>query len=422
VHKTRVLTGALFAFVFASALFFKKDQTPLGPELSVFEQHHLSVDRSYVFLDQFAFNFGEDIYIFSAYFTNSNDPEEKAALPFYVTSFNPTTKEFGEHQLFSGFEHVRDIQKVKTPWGEGVIIADHGFDHVARGGFLRLLIFSPEEKKFKDMSDKLPFTERIYAFNVTAFRNQLGLDDIVVAIVNMPNTQPLYLEANGSGYIDRSEKLPIEWRDGSYCFMTVEQIEISSEQNGLYLGACDRDRSTKNTSHDRVIVDEKFIDQKFMPERNSDYTWGTVFIHKGNLTEHQLDDLVILTHDYGFHRGDVKVFGRSNDGFENLSIKNFPYRSFKKRGQHYFHAVTSFDLDKDGKEDIIGTIRYLSERNPGEFKTDFSLLNRGDHFQFVQKGVSIPSNTEIVSIQTIDVLDQKQLMIFFHDGTFALYK
>jgi len=238
--------------------------------------------------------------------------------------------------------------------------------------------------------------------------------------VNTEGSRPLYFQATTDGYIDQSHLLPEAWINQQYCFMTSHEVEVSSGEKAIYLGACDRDTNTQNSIYDRIIVWREgkwtFLDEKKVPVRDHDKTWGTVKILKASLGEHRLDDIGILTHDYGFTVGNIRVFKREDSGYTPWKIRGFPNRNIRSMGKHYFHHLQAFDLDRDGKLDLVGTIRYIDRKSEGFLKTDFALLNRDESFNFVKEGLSHPMRTEVISLHSIEFEKELTLLVFYHDG------
>jgi hypothetical protein len=418
---------ALMVVIVMGALFYQnKRSASITPRLLPFQELGRHFESEFPILDHFIFDFDGDLYFFRAYFSDSNDANVQSRLALQVGRIEKETYRVELVQDLMDVEHVRHARKVQTPWGEGVVVIDHGFDHLSHGGRLRLFIFNRLSQRFDDFSDRLPFQKRIFAFNVAPVRNESGMDDLLISIVNTVGRRPMYFKARPEGYDDWSDRLPNEWRNKQYCFMTSHEVEVHSGEQAVYLGACDQGPDTQNSSHDRIIVwrHDKwvFLAEEKVPARDKDKTWGTVAILKASLGTHQLDDIAILTHNYGFSLGNIRLFQRVDDGLEPWEIQGFPHSSIRSVGRHYFHHLQAFDLNGDGHLDLIGTIRYIDRNSEGVLKTDFALLNNEDSFRFVADALAHPLNTEVISLHALEFEKLPTLVVFYHDGQVNLYR
>jgi hypothetical protein len=310
----------------------------------------INFNNKQALLDTSVVKLNNNFYYILAYMTDG-----KSSYPFTGVSFFPinengnlssTPLEFGETQ------HIRSFSKIITPWGEGVLMADHGIDGGEfPGGKLLLVVEDKITGKLSDKSSELK-QQKNFAFNAIAVRRtNEKYDDILVAPFNGPRSKVVYLKATESGYVDASDILPEVWSHFERCFMTAVPFDTNLDgKDEIALGSCDLNLSQHPLKNDQLLEWDNdhwnFSKGDTFPARKLDPTWGTVYWLKDQR------NLMALTHNKGFTKGAIQSFSydQKNKKFKENSVelKN----SERDEHPHYFHKIQKF-------KDIFYTlIRY----------------------------------------------------------------
>lgn len=392
---------------------------------------HFSFPKNLTILEADSFELDGQKYFFVSFFVNPNEFSKKITHPIYIFPINNDGSLSGEHLEFGSAEHIRHFSKLTTPWGEGIVLADHGVDHpvLNKGGKILLIVKNKKTNKLEDMSSRLGL-ERNFSFNVVApKRKNSKYNDILILPYNTKFSRTIYLQATNDGYIDSSDLLPQEWFHKDVCFMTGVTIDLShSGTDDVFLGGCDQDLKMNPTRADRLL---SWSGRKWMwnlkssiPFRKKEKGWGTVFLTKSDLNRTGYEDIIALTHDLGFHQGFPQVLMRDKNHqkiiFNNSEILNWPTELLKSR--NYLHKIISYDIDGDGQLDLIGQINYI-DQNYVIMPNIFVLMNKKDHWEYKKNIFDIPQNSHVVSIEKMKLNGSKKdsLVFIFYNGDFKIF-
>lgn len=311
-------------------------------------------------------------------------------------------------------QHVRQLTQVQTPWGPGVLMADHGVDGSGfPGGELTLLVKPAPEVSFEDRSAELK-TGKNFSFNAIGLkRKDSPAHDILIAPYNGPKSRVVYFQSQARTYVDKSQTLPNEWTQLKKCFMTA--IAFDLDQDGTdeaILGGCDLDKSQgEPESNDRVITLKKnhwmFEEKSVLPLRKKNPYWGTVYWLSDG------ERLLALTHNKGFTEADLQIFY-----FDKLQKK---FREEKlilhaaKTVRGYFHKIQKFD------NSYIGLIRYTS---PSPNEVNLFRIQQDKMGVWQQRNLCLQTR-EAETVLGIDALSEagrEWLLVTYYSGKVDIFE
>ncbi|MDD4973892.1 MAG: hypothetical protein PHY93_06050 [Bacteriovorax sp.] len=374
------------------------------------------------------------LYLIVTYLTNSESPH--GYNPMYIYLLSENGKIETAPMEFAKTQHIRHMTSIKTPWGEGLLFADHGVDgNGYPGGNLVLLVVDKKTNSLVDLSKNLNIGLN-FSFNVAAIRRSHSkYQDILVAPVNNPSSRVIYLKATDVGYIDWSDKLPLDWQAFNVCFMTSIPFDIDhDDKDEIVVGGCDRNMNENPSEQDRLLTWQnsrwKFSAKETFPNRKQLPSWGTVFWFKDflNKKEPTNETLIALTHDKGFQKGDLQIFH-----FDQMSKKFIeePIKaSFKdlEKYPHYFHKIKSFELDKDGQKELIGLVRYVSpdpEVQRNSPKPNLFVLKKDLTGKWIEQAscLDIPEKEMILGLDVIEnkASSSSSLVITYFSGRYDIF-
>lgn len=303
-------------------------------------------------LDTAILEFDNRNYLFVTYMINPKDKNLTAPVSIYSFDQNDAIKSPVEN--LGKTQHVRSFSKIKSPFGEGVLLADHGVDgNGYPGGKLSLFIKNFKTDLFEDFSQKVDIGLN-FSFNAVAVkRKNSRFDDILVAPYNSGSSKVVYLKSDQSKYIDDSQSLPRDWKAAHVCFMTATALDLEKDgQDEIVLGGCDLEKTQAAVKSDQLMVWKEnrwqFSSPETFPPRKKSASWGTVYWLKDK------DRLIALTHNKGFTEADLQIF------HYNSHLKKFeeePVELKANSAEKYFHKIQKFH------DDYIVLIRYGSPRN-----------------------------------------------------------
>ncbi len=412
---------------------FFKDKSS---DFTLFKVDQIQFPKNFIPLQSEVFELQGDKYIYVSFFINPKDFTKNFSHPIYIYRLNKDGTISKVPEQFGNTEHIRHSTTIKTPWGDGIVFADHGVDDPKKnmGGNVLLIVKDSKTQKLVDMTKFLNL-KRNYAFNVVAItkRNQIYQDLLIVAL-NTPFSKPVYLQASSTGYSESSNLLPKDWQEKKICLMTGLALNINHSGNDdVFLGACDRDSRLHPIEKDRIMSwNGKAWDWNTLidiPKRLKNKEWGTVYLEKADLDNRGVEDIITLTHDYGFHEGLPQILKRSLNSqkiqFTNSEILNWPKSLLET--QSYLHKVISIDLDHDGKLDLVGQINYIHGPYP-VMPNLFVLMNKSDHWEYSKNPFDLDQNNFIIGMSKVKFkelskeLSKVELFFMTSDGKVLFFR
>lgn len=335
--------------------------------------------------------------------------------PVYIYPLNDQGQVIGQPLSIGESEHVRSIKKIRTPWGEGILMADHGKDGGGfLGGNLILLVVDKFSHKLIDVSSRL-HQPRNFSFNAIPVNRRNKYDDILVSPYNGPHGKVIYLQATDNGYVEANELLPERWRKLQVCFMTASPFDIN--RNGfdeIALGGCDVEENQNPVAHDQLLEWKNghwdFSSEDIFPPRKQSPNWGTVYWLNDN------ERLIALTHNKGYSKGDIQIF--SYDKLRKKFQQDQIFLNDQKRAQssYYFHKIQWFN------DSYYGLIRYRQT----DFETPNILrLKPTKEGAWKEENVCLatPPGEVILGIDSLHIPGKKaHLILTYYSGRYEIYE
>lgn len=357
--KVKLLLGLTLVFLFSLGGFFYSILYPQCPKFHLAQVGELQADE--------LGNATEFIFL---------DPSH-ALVAFYPhktsTSLRIYTKKNGiwEYDKEASREmpstyHARQIIKEDLD-GDGqdeILLADHGVDQEPFPGSHPFILRKNDGQwRYDPNSSKLP---KAFTFNLAVMDSSEGRG-LFLAHLSPPS--PVFYHYNSGDWKDISYLIPQDITSGTLCLMTALVADLDQDgAKDLYLGGCDRPEESQIQAYDRILARDEngtWQIQKSvsLPLRKMDSRWGTVFIKEIKYNEDHFPDLLIATHDFGFHYWKALIY-------ENQSSPgNFSFRevilplSQETESEGYIHAMEDFSV-VDGMG-IFVEVRSVA-RTPGK--------------------------------------------------------
>ncbi len=320
-----------------------------------------------------------------------------------------------------GFEHVRHAVDVRTPWGPGILIADHGFDQDPKnvGGITKLIV-KTSDGSWVDKTAVLP-KRRNFTFHVTPIRRRgLPYDDLLFsAFTDSAHGQNILLRPTNSTYDDVSHLLPLELRNKAFCLMTSARVDLDSDgSDEVFLGGCDGPSKHKDLEANKVMEyrnDAWQWSQAKLGKRLVDSSWATVGVEFDPQLFPGKAGFLTAVHDYGFKRGKFQLYTGSGDDF----------RETQALTASASEAVDSFipwvsHLHHDGHVYIAGIKKKTGNLAATEYeKHRWHLLfaHDGKHAEDISRYVTFEKGKMPMSVHAIP--NTTLLRFFFYDRTTA---
>ncbi|MGZ3855328.1 MAG: hypothetical protein ACXVKO_03665 [Bacteriovorax sp.] len=373
------------------------------------------------------------LYLVVTYLTPPTSPHEYSPIYIYPLAEDGKIESFPTS--FAKTQHIRHMTNISTPWGDGLLFADHGVDgNGYPGGNLVLLVADKKSNSLIDLSKNINIGLN-FSFNVAAIRRSHSkYQDILVAPYNNHSSKVAYLKANDFGYTDESYKLPLDWRSFNACFMTSIPFDVDRDQKDeIVVGGCDRDVKDGPGGQDRLLFWKnsrwEFKAKGTFPLRKQSASWGTVFLFKDilNKKEPNKETLVALTHDKGFQKADLQIY--HYDKIKEKFIEETIDVSFKEleKFPHYFHKIKSFDFDNDGQKELIGLIRYVSpdpEVQRNSPRPNLFVLKKDPSGKWIKQEscLDIPEQEMILSLDVFEKnSSSKALVVTYFSGRYDVF-
>lgn len=283
-------------------------------------------------------------------------------------------------RLICEVEHIRSFREIKTPWGAGIIMADHGVDVAPfRGSKPKLLI--EKEGELVDFSDKLNVKTAFYFDAIPVHNPRTSSDDIVLTVFPSTWSQPTLLSFQDGLYREFPENLPVNWRNNQFAFMTGVDLSDKIAPGGqIMLGICDS--LTPNLDHNLLMScnNEKwqFNEKVLLPKIQKKLGWGTVYAACGKQNNQQKGwHVVQLNHNHGYSDAVVQVLF-IDEKFQITEEKVSGYPVGLSQTAFYFHKTIFFDIDGDGENEILITTREIKKWDYENWGSDLLVLKRDD--------------------------------------------
>lgn len=190
-----------------------------------------------------------------------------------------------------------------------VVIADHGTDQPPFPGSHPFILKKKNGQWRFDPSSKLLGSD--FTFNVAVLQTKDGKKALYKANVS-GKTPYFYGPDKKTKWQDITSSLPKELGPNQLCFMTALSSDFDNDGvTDLFLGGCDRPEKMQAQTHDRILSLQngkwELQPPVAIPARQIDSQWGTVFVTKININTDNKTDLLIATHDFGFHFWKVSI-------------------------------------------------------------------------------------------------------------------
>lgn len=271
--------------------------------------------------------------------------------------------------------HPRQIIKADVDGDkiEEVIIADHGTDVEPFPGSHPVILKLQKNKWVYDkQSEKLGIT---YAFNVGVIPYKQS-SALFLARVFRPR-DPYFYVWEKTKWVDKSSEMPAELNE--LCYMTAAPGDFDS--NGkvdLYIGSCDLPEPDEKHARDLIITSDgermRLVKSDKIPTRKDKTNWGTVFIKPFNFNDDSKIDLLIATHDYGFHRWKTYLYKNTSS----------------KEGEFAFDEIMFPLVQEENTEGYVNSIENFSTNGAGEaYLFEVRSVIRDKKFQEPQSGTRL---------------------------------
>ncbi|MCC2678693.1 MAG: hypothetical protein K0R29_1269 [Pseudobdellovibrio sp.] len=281
----------------------------------------------------------------------------KAANPLYGYRLNADLSFSGSEPFFiSDIEHVRSFLNISTPWGEGVLIADHGVDSVPfEGACPKLLV--EKNGVLEDLSSKISVEPGFY-FNATPLKSQENsFDDILLVAAPSEKARSNFLRIAGDSYKSCQQELPKEWVDYRTPFMTALDVSgLIAPGRHVILGACDQFANQPRNQVLTYVSGKWVFNEKIkLPGLQRAADWGTSYLTSGKINPGNPENYIVMAnHNPGATDSLLQIL--SVDEHFNITeeLAELPDPHGAK---YYFHKVVFADIDGDGENELLASVR-----------------------------------------------------------------
>lgn len=312
-------------------------------------------------------------------------------------------------------EHLRCFKKIRTPLGEGVLMADHGVDeHPFPGSKPKLLI--EKDGQLINMSDKIEAPDSYY-FDATPIRiDDQNYDEIILNVYPSAKNRPTFLKFKDGVYTGFPELLPSEWVTSQFGFMT--SLDVSGIVNpGTHLLLGLNDSADPNLDRNRILSYKNkkwtFNQNIHLPAIQKKMGWGTVYSATGKVTSKQKGThLVMLNHNKGFSDAVAQIlyYDENYKMTEEKIAENCPYL---EGYPFYFHKVLFFDVDNDGEKELLITLREVRNWNYEKQGCDLLVFKRTSDGVWNYQKLFFENETHDGRIENIDSISDTLLIKYF---------
>lgn len=287
-----------------------------------------------------------------------------------------------------------DGDKVKE-----IIIADHGTDLPPFPGTHPVILKNTKGKWSADLSSKSMGSD--FTFNVAVLKLADGKKAIYKA--NVAGKKPFFFSFSQGKWTDSSDLLPKELGPYNLCFMTALALDFDKDGvTDLYLGGCDRENLNYVQEHDRILSFQKnkwaLQPQEVIPARKLDSRWGSVFVKNIDLNSDKKPDLLVASHDFGFHFWKVVAYENlSTPGKFNFKEITVPLNQ-EINTEGYLNSIEDFSIEGYGLgmlAEVRSVIRDIKKTFP-KMATRLLVQNKKE---FIDASACIPENISRTNYQ-----------------------
>lgn len=278
-----------------------------------------------------------------------------------------------------------DGDKVKE-----IIIADHGTDKPPFPGTYPVILKKIKGSWSSVLSSKALGSD--FTFNVAVVKLADGKNAVYKA--NVAGKTPFFYSYHKGQWADASNLLPKELGPHHLCFMTALAQDFDNDGvTDLYLGGCDRENLNTVQNHDRILSLQKkkwvLQPQEVIPARKLDSRWGSVFAKKIDLNSDKKPDLIVASHDFGFHSWQVVAY-------ENLSVPGkFKFKEIsvplaqESNTEGYLNSIEDFTVEGYGLG-MLAEVRSVIRDNKKTFPKQATRFIVQDKKEFVDASACLP--------------------------------
>lgn len=309
-----------------------------------------------------------------------------------------------------------DGDKVKE-----VIIADHGTDKPPFPGSHPWIIKKIQGQWTLDSSSKT--LGSAFTFNVAILDTDKGK---AIYKGNYNNSSRVLNVRSKNEWKDATDKLPDELINHGLCYMTAMVEDFDKDgMKDLFLGGCDLENGTAKQTHDRMLTNRKgkweLLPENTFPPRKEHYKWGTVFIKSLQLNADNKPDLIVATHDFGFHVWSVTSYlNQSTPGKFVFKEMEIPLKQ-EAQTEGYLNSFEDFQV-KGYSLGILAEIRSVIRAPGKKFPTRSTRLLLQDKTGMVDASECLPEELTRKYFQMKRYPDDKSkvLLVPFEGDIFSL--
>lgn len=261
--------------------------------------------------------------------------------------------------LLPSTSHPRNIiyQDILDDAEKEIIISDHGSDAPPFTGASPVILKHKFNRWIAEASTHL--IPPAFTFNSSVLPLPGGEKALFRANVRHGGLD-LFVKKNDR-WIDKTSSLPAsELKDN--CFMTSLTHDLDNDGKvDLFLGGCDQMAQNSSQTHDRILVSSKdkwaLLPVDVLPPRKLNSMWGTVFVKTLNYNGDNRTDLIVATHDWGFHQWNIAIYeNQSRPGSIKFKPVSIPLLQ-EERTEGFIYAVEDFEIS--GNQALLIEVRSV---------------------------------------------------------------
>lgn len=369
------------------------------------------------------FKLDDQLFILNSYFLDKKNAQKNLKVPLHIKKPNKELTRINYSYYVALTEHVRHHKTINSPWGETLIVADHGKDvpHLNQGGNILAFTYSNTRNSFLNISSHLNLEKDFY-FNIIAPKlKKSNFHHLILPTYNTHFSKVRFLLAEQKGYSDQSHMLPKDWTSKKLCFMTGIEFDLEADgSDEVILGGCDLEKPKKENRYDRVLKFQNgawnFLNEKTLPPRIGGDGWGTAYIQKANLQDDKKEEIVFLTHNKEITESKIQIvkYNKNLKRFSEIPIVYDLNNPLPKK-PFYYHKSIAFDFDHDGLDDIAVQVIHINSPEI-KFPNVVFFKNQKDKFKYVGYDFIQLPKIPVLGIDTLMENGKKQVVFAFDSG------